>query len=251
MHRLPDWHTKYRRFSINPQDTLGKRKAASYYSRGLHLDAPCFYPIQFQDALSMLDLNFWQGRYETGDTPWDLGGPSSHLVELLSRKPDFLKPGKMAVFGAGRGHDAALFAQSGLEVVGFDYAPGAVESARQQYGNLLAFEQADIFSLADPADPRAGQFDYILEHTCFCAIHPRERELYRASVLNLLKPGGYLIGIFWEHSDPDGPPYSTTLADLAQYFGLEFTTMLNEEKKPVSDREGVERLVVLRRKTEL
>lgn len=199
----------------------------------------------------MLDLDFWQGRYETGDTPWDLGGPSPHLVELIARKPNLLPTGKMAVFGAGRGHDAALFAQAGLEVVGFDYAPGAVESARHLYGNLLQFEQANIFDLSNPTSPWAGQFDAILEHTCFCAIHPKEREFYVESVLNLLKPGGYLIGIFWEHNDPDGPPFSTTLADLEHYFKPHFTTVLNEEKTPVSDREGVERLVVLRRKTEL
>lgn len=199
----------------------------------------------------MLNLDFWQDRYATGNTPWDLGGPSPHFEALLARQPAFLTPGKMAVFGAGRGHDAALFAKAGFDVVGFDYAPGAIESARQRYGSLVQFEQADIFALADPGSPWAKQFDYILEHTCFCAIHPKEREAYVQSVLNLLKPGGLIIGVFWEHADEDGPPFSTTEADLQERFGSDFDMISNESRMPVSDRGGIERLVILRRKTEL
>jgi SAM-dependent methyltransferase len=199
----------------------------------------------------LLNLDFWQDRYDTGNTPWDLGGPSPHFEALLARKPEFLTPGHMAVFGAGRGHDAALFAKAGFEVVGFDYAPGAIDSARQRYGALAQFEQVDIFALSKPESPWAKQFDYILEHTCFCAIHPTERMLYVKSVLNLLKPGGYLLGIFWEHGNPDGPPYSTTEQDLHDRFGADFDIISNEPQVPASDRSGVERLVILRRKAEL
>ena len=196
----------------------------------------------------MIGVDFWQGRYESSNTPWDLGGPSAHFAALLQDPPDWLTPGDMAVLGSGRGHDAALFAQQGFAVTGFDYAPGAVAAATQLYGAIARFEQADIFELADPASPYANRFDYVLEHTCFCAILPQERTAYAQSATNLLKPGGYLIGVFWEHSQTDGPPFSTTKAEIQDVFGPGFEMIDMQERPPVSDRSGVERLVILRRK---
>jgi SAM-dependent methyltransferase len=205
----------------------------------------------------MIKVDFWQGRYETGQTPWDLGGPSPHFETLLSRKPDWLCPGRIAVLGAGRGHDAALFARAGFEVTGFDYAPGAVAEAQRLYPagnaadqnqNALNFVQADVFELASPDSPWRGQFDYILEHTCFCAIFPSDRESYARSAANLLKPGGLLMGVFWDHADTDGPPFSTTEADILETFGPAFEPVSMEPLPPAADRSGIERLVILKRK---
>jgi hypothetical protein len=193
----------------------------------------------------MISPDFWQERYETEKTPWDLGGPSPHFVDLLKEQPDWLKPGRMAVPGAGRGHDAALFAGAGFDVVGFDYSPAAVERSNALYGKLARFVQADIFTLPD--SPWAGQFDFILEHTCFCAILPKQRPDYARMTQALLKPGGLLIGIFWEHVEWGGPPFSTTQADLTQVFGEDFELLSLTEQTPANDREGVERLVILRR----
>ena len=199
----------------------------------------------------MLDLNFWQSRYDSGNTPWDLGQASPHFIALLQSEPSWLKAGKMAVVGTGRGHDAALFAEAGFEVVGFDYAPGAILEAQARYGQFARFQQANIFELADPHSPWAGEFDYVLEHTCFCAILPSEREAYVKSVKNLLKPDGLLIGVFWEHNDEDGPPFSTTEAHLRQAFGADFELVSIQEVPPARNRDGVERLVVLRRLSEV
>lgn len=198
----------------------------------------------------MLKVEFWQGRYDTGQMNWDLGGPSPHFAALLQSSPDFLRPGSMAVLGAGQGHDAALFAKAGFAVTGFDYALGAIERAEQLYGDLFGMVQANIFDLAKPDSEWAGQFDYVLEHTCFCAIFPQDRATYVRSVANILKPGGYLIGVFWEHGEPDGPPYNTTEADIREAFGVDFEVVSTKDVPPASDRSGVERLIVLQRKTQ-
>lgn len=198
----------------------------------------------------MVYVDFWQDRYQSGNMPWDLGHASPHFEYLLKTQSEKLPPGRMAVLGSGRGHDAAYFAAAGFEVTGFDYAPGAVEAARQLYGNAVTFVQADICDLAfaAPGSPYHQAFDYLLEHTCFCAIHPSQRDDYARSARDLLKPGGLLIGVFWEHGDDDGPPHNTTLADVDRHFGEGFERIRMEERPPVSDREGVERLLLLRRK---
>jgi len=204
----------------------------------------------------MLDIQFWQSRYDSGQTPWDLGQASPHFINLLQDRPAWLVPGKMAVLGSGRGHDAALFAKAGFEVVGFDYAPGAVQAAQAQYGqaqpgNAVKFQQMDIFELANPQSPWAGQFDYVLEHTCFCAILPKQRPAYLDSVKNILKPGGILIGVFWELNDPDGPPFTTTETQLHESFDSDFELLSMQTYPAAMNREGFERLVILRRSTEV
>ncbi|HEY9746190.1 MAG TPA: methyltransferase domain-containing protein [Oculatellaceae cyanobacterium] len=196
----------------------------------------------------MLGVDFWQERYETGQTPWDLGGPSPHFVELLKHQPDWLKAGKMAVPGSGRGHDAALFAQAGFEVIGFDYSPGAIMEAKGLYGETTRFEQADIFQLGAAESTWLAQFDYVLEHTCFCAILPEQRGDYVKNMKALLKPDSLLIGVFWEHAEWGGPPFSTSLQDIQTHFETDFDILLSENKTPARGRNGLERLTVLRRK---
>lgn len=199
----------------------------------------------------MLDVSFWEGRYESENTPWDLAGPSPHFVDFLRRRPDFFRPGKMAVLGSGRGHDAALFAQAGFEVTGFDYAPGAIKLASELYGQQVQFEQVDIFSLANPGSVYRQAFDIVLEHTCFCAILPERRADYASSVAAILKPGGYLLGVFWEHNDEDGPPFRTTEADLREVFSQGFDFVSLENRPAATGREGIERLALLRRKADV
>ncbi|WP_303674167.1 methyltransferase [Vampirovibrio chlorellavorus] len=199
----------------------------------------------------MLDVHFWENRYITQNTGWDLAGPSPHFVALIKAPPAFLKPGAMAVLGAGRGHDAALFGQNAFQVSGFDYASSAVQEARQRYGQWADFHQRDIFTLGQADTPFAHQFDYVLEHTCFCAILPKQRPDYLQTVTRLLKPEGYLIGIFWEHEEADGPPFSTTLEAVQALFCDSFDIISVEERQPASNRRGIERLMVLRRKKEL
>jgi len=189
---------------------------------------------------------FWETLYLQQDTPWDLGQPAPPFEKLLAVRGQSLVRGKMAVLGCGRGHDAALFARYGFDVTGFDMAPKAIEEAKGLYGHQVRFIQADIFRL-DPV--YFGQFDWVLEHTCFCAISPSLRRAYAKTVTQLLKPGGGLIGLFWAHGRIGGPPYSTSRNELDQLFSPNFRIQLLE-KTPfsVSDRQGQEFLGIFYRK---
>lgn len=194
----------------------------------------------------MLKVEFWQERYASGEIPWDLNAPSPHFMELLKAAPELLKPGKMAVPGSGKGHDAALFGQAGFDVTGFDYALGAVQEATTHYGQWARFEQQNIFELVNQPDCRA-QFDYILEHTCFCAISPKDRPQYVQMARHLLKPGGLLIGVFSEQGRLEGPPYDTSPSDIQEAFKDGFEILSITPKKPARDRSGTEYLGLLRR----
>lgn len=118
-----------------------------------------------------LTEQFWEQRYQEGTTRWDLGQPAPPFLSLLASE-SAPSVGRMAVLGAGRGHDALLFAEQRFDVTGVDFAPSAIAAAKQlaESRHLTAqFLLRDIFKLATEF---TQTFDYVLEHTCYCAIAP-------------------------------------------------------------------------------
>jgi SAM-dependent methyltransferase len=190
---------------------------------------------------------FWESRYRSQEMPWDLGGPAPPFEDLLNN-PEYSAllpspPARVAVIGSGAGHDAALFGKAGFEVTGLDYAPGAVTMARQRYGTVAHFEQADLFHLP-PAYHHA--FDMVVEHTCFCAILPSQRPAYVEAVHQLLKPAGCFIGLFWAHNEKGGPPFKTDEDEIRTLFSPPFTlTHLSTPARSAPAREGQERLCIM------
>ncbi|PSB18067.1 SAM-dependent methyltransferase [filamentous cyanobacterium CCP1] len=197
-----------------------------------------------------LTSEFWEERYQDGTTRWDLGQPAPPFVTLLNA-PNAPKPGRVAVLGSGRGHDALLFADRGFDVVGFDFAPSAVQEAtvaarsRQLSAQFL---QRDIFELENEF---AASFDYVLEHTCYCAIDPSLRSDYVQVVQKILRPGGELIGLFWAHSRPEGPPFGTTLEEIKQRFTAFEPVLIMQPENSVDSRKDEEYLVRFRLKNQM
>lgn len=179
-------------------------------------------PPGSQDDLSQnLTPTFWETRYREGTARWDLGEAAPPFESLLN-SVEAPQPGRMLVLGMGRGHDALLFASHGFEVVGVDFAPSAVAAATvaaQARGLTAQFLQRDIFELADEF---TDGFDYVLEHTCFCAIAPSQRPAYAQLVQALLRPGGELIALFWAHGRPGGPPFGCDLEEIHDLFNPGF-----------------------------
>ncbi len=192
--------------------------------------------------MTVANSQFWENRYIEGTTGWDLGQAAPPFVSLLN-SPAAPSLGKVAVLGSGSGYDALLFAEKGFEVIGFDFAPSAIASASalaQNRGIAAQFLQRNIFDLPDEFP---HYFDYVLEHTCFCAIEPRLRPSYVQLVKSLLKPSGELIALFWAHNQPGGPPFGTTTAEIRQYFEPDFKiNSLSLVNNSVPQRQGQEYL---------
>ena len=111
------------------------------------------------------------------------------------------------------------------------------------------YELANLFDL--PAEFR-GAFDWVWEHTCFCAIDPSMRAAYVEAVAGALKPGGKLLAIFYldpgnDHPD-EGPPFEVSVAELDALFLPRFE--LKREWLPAGaypGREGREWMRILRK----
>lgn len=161
--------------------------------------------------------SYWGSRYREGTDRWDLGQPSPAFVALLNSTVA-PRQGKIIVPGCGRGHDAMLFAHRGYSVLGFDFAPEAIAEATLialRKNIQVTFVQQDLFAL--PLS-YVESWDYVIEHTCFCAIDPARREEYVQIVHRLLKPGGELIAVFFAHPRSGGPPFRTDSEEIFRLF---------------------------------
>lgn len=168
-----------------------------------------------ESAAEISTPGYWNAVYAEEVTPrWDLGHSAPPLCKWLEGRT---VEGRALVPGCGFGHDARLLAERGLGVLGVDFAPLALERARALHSGVpgLEFSAADMFSLL----PEFGaNFDYVYEYTCFVAIEPARREEYARLLHGLLKPGGLLIGCFYNHGRPGGPPFDATRADVLKVF---------------------------------
>lgn len=170
-------------------------------------------------GLTPSDPAFWDHLYRDDSGGWELGRPTPPLAHRLAADPPVGR--RALVVGCGRGHEARLLAELGAHVTAVDLAPAAIESARAATPAHLTIDYrvADLFELPRLPD----RFDFILEHCCYCAIEPRRRPEYIDAVADLLHPGGHLLGLFYAHGRPGGPPFTVSAEQLRDTFSRRFT----------------------------
>jgi len=163
--------------------------------------------------------DFWDTRFQSGDTPWDRGGPSPQLAAWLA--DGALKPCRILVPGCGSGYEVLALARAGFEVTGLDYSKAALERVRAMLGGL-AVTLAEADALAWNSE-RA--FDAIYEQTCLCALYPDYWREYADQLDRWLKPGGRLFALFVQCARPgaaegliQGPPYHCDIHAMRALF---------------------------------
>jgi SAM-dependent methyltransferase len=197
----------------------------------------------------------WEERYRQADTPWDKGVAHPAVVRWLAEHPGRMT-GAVLVPGCGLGHDARAIAaaEPAAAVVGLDVAASAIAAAAGLAGGRnLTFRQGDLFDL--PPELHGG-FDWVWEHTCFCAIDVDRRDDYVAAVAAAVRPRGHLLGVFYldpyrgDHRPGGGPPHGCTSAELAERFGRDGRFRILADDVPSAtypERDGRERLVLMER----
>jgi SAM-dependent methyltransferase len=169
-------------------------------------------PPYYIDTPQLETSEYWTNKYLATENPgWNLNGPAEAFKDMLPRLK--LPKSRILVLGCGEGHDAAFFAKAGHVVTGVDFSAEAIARGQKKYAQVdgLSFVHSNIFDL--PSDWNHS-FDIVIEHTCFCAIPPDQRDELVRLYRRMLHEEGQLMGVFFAMEKRHGPPYGSTEWEL-------------------------------------
>lgn len=187
----------------------------------------------------------WEARYQSQDMPWEKGEPSPGLVDFLASHPQ-LERGTVLVPGCGSGHDVRAWAAAGFAATGYDIAPSAIQLSREKTASAGLKAEFVLGDFLAETPPRP--FDWLFEHTLFCAVDPQRRPDYVSAALRWLKPGGQYLAVNYLIPDEDGPPYGTTRAELWDRFSPGFELLNEWVPRSYSNRTGLELMLWWRKR---
>ncbi len=183
-----------------------------------------------------LDKNFWENRYKTGETGWDMGEVSPPLKAYFDQLED--KNIKILIPGAGNAYEVEYLHKQGFQnVYLLDFAEDAIENFKARVPD---FPQEHL--IIDDFFKHQGIYDLITEQTFFCAIDPGLRENYMKHVWELLRPSGKLAGLFFNAPlNNDKPPFGGNKAEYEQLFKEKFDLLkLETAYNSIAPRAGQE-----------
>src|SRR5262249_7747139 len=98
------------------------------------------------------------------------------------------------------------------------------------------------------SDAPPQPFDWLFEHTLFCAIDPSERDAYVESAVRWLKPEGQLLAVFYLIPDTDGPPFGTNRDEIVRRCSPHFELLEEWVPRSYPNRTGLELMTRWRKK---
>jgi SAM-dependent methyltransferase len=167
--------------------------------------------------MSYHDRDFWNSRWEKGETQWDIGYASPALVEFTEN--NIPKDARILIPGCGNAYEAEYLHRAGYTNLYIaDLSPLPFENLLQRYPKFPENHclTVNFFEISD-------SFDLVLEQTFFCALHPTERSSYVEQMYKILKPGGCLAGLLFNaEMNTDRPPYGGNETEYRKLFSNYF-----------------------------
>jgi hypothetical protein len=161
-------------------------------------------------------MNYWEERYQKGETGWDIGSISKPLKEYIDQISD--KNIKILIPGAGNGYEFDYLIENGFEnVFVIDIAASPLENIAKRNpkfaSNLI---HNDFFELND-------KYDLVIEQTFFCAIPPTMRIDYAKKMHEILHPKGKIAGLLFDFPlTNEGPPFGGSVEEYLSLFSDNF-----------------------------
>ncbi len=183
-----------------------------------------------------LDQKFWESRYLSGETGWDIGEISAPLRAWF----DQLSNRELSIFipGCGRAYEAEYLWRKGFRNLHLlDWSRQALQDF---VGRVPDFPREQLYT--GDFFLHKGSYDLIVEQTFFCALDPTLRLAYARHITQLLKPSGLLAGLLFD--DPlnqDKPPYGGTEEEYRAILGSSLNILsLEAAENSIAPRAGRE-----------
>lgn len=163
-----------------------------------------------------LDQDFWNSRWENGETGWDIGSASSAISEYFLHVEN--KDLKILIPGCGNAHEAELLLEEGFRnITLLDIAPKACELISQK------FSHHEVEVICEDFFEHQGKYDVIVEQTFFCALDVNLRAKYVEKMHDLLNDGGKIVGVLFnkDFGDPF-PPFGGNENEYRNLFEEKF-----------------------------
>jgi len=191
-----------------------------------------------------LSEGFWDNRYKTKDTGWDLGEISPPLKSYFDQLTN--KNLKILIPGGGNSYEAEYLHLNGfVNVFVIDLSKTALENLKTRVPSFLEDRliHGDFFNINTP-------FDLIIEQTFFCAIHPELRPKYTKKAIELLTPNGKISGLFFNTTlNKTHPPFGGSKLEYINYFQPFFSVSIMEDcYNSHASRTGKELFFILKKK---
>ncbi|HET9056772.1 MAG TPA: methyltransferase domain-containing protein [Chitinophagaceae bacterium] len=195
--------------------------------------------------MSNLDSAYWNNRFDTNNTPWDIGYVSTPIKDYIDQLKD--KNISILIPGCGNSYEAEYLLKQGFNnITLIDISPILTKRLAEKFNNVskkkLNIITGDFFNLK-------GQFDLIIEQTFFCALNPNQRKDYVNKMYALLKPGKKLVGVLFNRHFEGGPPFGGSTEEYEKLFAEKFVISKMELcYNSISPRKGNEVFVVFVKK---
>jgi methyl halide transferase len=192
----------------------------------------------------ILDAQYWNNRYTTADTGWDMRQVSPPLQAYIDQLAN--KALRILIPGCGNSYEAMYLLQQGFtNITVMDIAIEPVKLLQEKCNGMAGIKiiHGDFFE-------HTGAYDLILEQTFFCAIDPKLRSIYVQQMHALLAPGGKLVGVLFNTMfEKAGPPFGGSITEYKQLFNYYFSlAVMTNCYNSYSKRAGTEVFINLSRK---
>lgn len=160
--------------------------------------------------------------------PWDIGCPQPVFLGLAE---EGAIRGRVLDSGCGTGEHTLMAAARGLDAIGIDIAPSAVEAASgkaSERGLEAKFLVWDALRLSQLGE----RFDTVLDSGLFHIFNDEGRVRYVESLSGAIQPGGtYLMCCFSDRQPSDWGPRRVTQEEIRASFSDGWRVMSIDEAK--------------------
>jgi SAM-dependent methyltransferase len=158
----------------------------------------------------------WDQWYADDLTPWEIDRPQPVWVRLVDTEP---LRGPILDSGCGTGEHTLLLAEHGLDVLGVDFSPIAIDRARQKATRRAVsaeFLVADVLRLQD----LGRRFATVIDSAVFHIFDDPDRARYVTSLSSVVDPGGVVHLLAFSDKVPgDAGPRRVSQAEIRDAFG--------------------------------